>query len=226
MGTTKKIKAILLVLDYNLWPRQTEDGVDSTNLNRMKAALRSGYKLPPVIVNTTDNRVIDGFHRVKAALSVFGDDVTIEADFRTYKSDAEMFLDTLRLNAHQGLPLNSKDRAHSILRCRKLKLSPAAIAEVLHVDVVEMTEFIKKRSAKTQSGEVVPLSYGATPLAGKVLTKSQEEYVRRAGPCLPEMYASMLLTALKADAVIYTESTLAKLLELMKRLQVIFKEAA
>ena len=226
MGTTKKIKAIELILDYNIWPRQTDKGVDSTNLSRMKASLRSGFVLPPINVSSKDNRVVDGFHRVRANLEVFGDDVGMTAEFKEYANDAELFLDALSLNAHQGLTLSPKDRAHSILKCRKLKIPPPAIAEVLHINVKDMQDFIKKRSAKTRTGEVIPLSYGAKVLAGKELTETQEHYARTASGSIPEIHAAILLNALKADAVILTDKTIAKLCELKALLDVICEEAA
>ncbi len=226
MGTTKKIKAIELVLDYNLWPRQTDRGVDSTNLGRMKASLRSGFVLPPVVINKQDNRVVDGFHRVMAHMDVFGENVEMAAEFKEYANDGDMFLDTVRLNAHQGLALSPKDRAHSILKCRKLKIPAPAIAEVLHIDVEDMQKFIEKRSARTQDGEVIPLSYGARSLAGKKLTEVQEHYARTASGSIPEVHAAILLNALKAEALVLTDKTLATLCELRALLEVICEEVA
>lgn len=222
----KTVKAIELILDWNLWPRQAIERLDSTNVARMKASLRAGFDLPPVVANTKDYRVVDGFHRTTAVLSVFGDDAKIKVDFREYKDDAEMFLEAGRLNAYQGLTLSPKDRAHFILKCRKMKIPPAAIADALHIDKVKMDDFVAKRSATTEAGEKIPLPAGARNLAGKTLTETQEHYARTANGCLPEMYASMLINALKADALIMTEKTIIRLCELRDLLDVICSEAA
>jgi hypothetical protein len=223
----KTLKAIELVFDWNLWPRQSVQKLDSTNLARMKAALRSGFELPPIVVNKDDLRIVDGFHRTKAVLSVFGDGGKIKADVREYENDAAMFLEAGTLNAYQGLTMSPKDRAHFIIKCRRMKIPPAVIASALHIDVEKMQEFIKRRSAKTQDGEIIPLAAGsAKALHGKTLTSAQEHYARTANGCLPEMYISMLINALRADALVLTEKTFARLQELVALIEQILEEAA
>ncbi len=225
MGTTK-VKAIDLVIDWNLWPRQSAQKLDSTNLSRMRASLRSGFSLPPVLVNKADNRVVDGFHRVRAVLDVFGDDAKIEVIYKDYATDAEMFLEAGATNHHHGLPMSPKDRAHFISKCRKLKIPWPAIADALSSDAEALKAFVKKRTATTESGETIPLAAGAMGLAGKTLTPVQEHYARTANGCLPEMYVSMLLNALKADGVVLTDKTLSRLGELHTVIGVILDEAA
>jgi len=211
---TKKIKAIDLVFDWNLWPRQSMERLDSTNISRMREALRSGFTLPPIIINKKDYRIVDGFHRTQANLDVFGDEVEIEAILKDYENDSQMFLEAGATNHHHGLPMSPKDRAHFISRCRKYKLPWPAIAQALNMNPETVKEFVKKRTAKTESGETIPLSYGSKALAGKTLTPVQEHYARTANGCVPEMYISMLINALRADGVVYTENTIARLQEL------------
>jgi len=222
----KKVKAIELVFDWNLWPRQAVQKLDSTNVSRMKEALRSGFSLPPVIINKADYRIIDGFHRTKAHLEVFGDEAIMEVELREYKNDAAMFLESGMLNSNQGLPMSPKDRAHFIIKCRKYKIPPLAIATALSMDVKKMKEFIKKRSAKTTEGETIPLPAGARNLAGKTLTDVQEHYAKTANGCMPEMYTSMLINALNADALILTDNTLKRLKELYNIIGLIIDEVA
>jgi len=228
MGTTRKVKAIELVFDWNMWPRQSAQRLDSTNIADMRAALRAGFSLPPIVINKKDMRIVDGFHRVRAVLDVFGDDAEIEAIAKEYESDAQMFLEGGALNMHwnHGLKMGPKDRAHFILKCRKLKIPPAAIAEALHIDEKAMRDFVAKRSAKTKDGEVIPLPAGARGLAGKELTEVQEHFARTANGCLPEMYISMLLNALNAEAVMLDGKTLSRLRELRDKIDVILDEAA
>lgn len=226
---TKKIKAIELILDWNLWPRHSANGLDKTNIARMRESLRSGFPLPPVIVNKADMRVIDGFHRVTAVLNVYGDDAEIEADLREYDTEAAMFLAAGVANMHHGLTMNGKDRAHFILRCRKYKYPWETIAEALHMDKSKMKEFVEKRSARTQSGEVIAIPGGCENLsqaAGVVLTKEQECHVTRRPGGAIEMYIAMLLNALRADAVELSESNIARLGELRELLGVILDRVA
>ena len=223
---TTRVKAIELVFDWNIWPRQSVQKLDGTNLARMKEALRSGFTLPPIVASKKDLRIVDGFHRTKAYLAVFGDEAEMDVCLKEYADDAAMFLESGVLNNVQGLPLSPKDRAHFIIKCRKLKIPPAAIAEALHMDVKRMKDFVEKRSATTEAGEVIPLPAGARNLAGKELTESQEHYARTANGCLPEMYASMLINALNASALMLTENTMNRLQELYNIIERILEEAA
>ena len=213
MGITK-VKAIDLVFDWNLWPRQSAQRLDSTNLARMREALRSGFTLPPVLVSSKDYRIVDGFHRTRAYLDVFGDDVEIDAVLKEYETDAAMFLEAGATNHIHGLPMSPKDRAHFISKCRRFKLPWPAIATALNMNVDTLKTFVEKRTAKTEAGETIPLSRGAEGLAGKVLTPTQEHYARTANGCMPEMYIAMLINALRAEGVAYTPKTIAKLQEL------------
>jgi len=213
MGT-EKIKAIELVFDWNLWPRHSIKGLDKPNVARMREALRSGFHLPPIIANRADYRIIDGFHRTQAHLDVFGDGAEIEAEFRDYDTEAAMFLDAGILNAHQGLPMGPKDRAHFILKCRKYKYPWKLIAEALCMDEKQIKLFVEKRSAKTETGETIPLPGGAVNLGGKTLTEAQEHYARHASGVVPEMYVAMLINALRGDAFMLTEKGIAKLRQL------------
>ena len=222
--STRKVKAIELIFDWNLWPRHRAEVLDATNLNQLKDALRAGMRFPPIVVSE-DLRIIDGFHRTKAVLDVLGEDAEIDAEMRHYKNEAEMFLEAGALNNH-GLKLGPLDRAHFILKARKMKIPPAAIATALGMDPEKMTEFIKRRSAKTRGGETIALPAGARNLAGKTLTESQEHYARTANGCLPEMYARMLLNALRADALTLDEKTIKLLRELHEELKIILEAAA
>ena len=215
---TKKMKAAELVLDWSLWPRHEAQSLDSTNVRRLKEARDAGVKLPPVVANAKDFRVVDGFHRIREAMDRDGDDASISVELRDYESDAVMFLDAARMNAVHGLALSSVDRAHCIIVARRMKVPFPAISAALGMPEDELKEFLAKRSAKTPDGATVALKYGARALAGLVLTPVQEHYNRTANGTIPEMYARMLINALRADALLLDEKVLATLKELADEL--------
>jgi hypothetical protein len=107
-----------------------------------------------------------------------------------------------------------------------MKIPVPAIAEALGLDPEEAKAFLIKRTAKNKMGETIPLSGGALSLAGKVLTQKQEDYVRSCPGTSAQLYARLLLNALKADAVILNEGILATLLELKNKIEKIIAEAA
>ncbi len=222
---TKKVKAIELVFDWNLWPRHEAGDLDSTNLSRMKNAVLAGVKLPPIIVNERDNRIVDGFHRTRNVLNIYGDSAEIDAILKHYDSDAEMFMESARVNNQHGLPLSPRDRVHVILKARRFKIPIAAIAEALGLDPKEAKSFLERRTAKSKTGETIPLSGGALSLAGKILTEKQETYVKSCPGTSAQLYARLLLNALKADAIILNDGILATLAELNTKIEKILAEA-
>lgn len=206
---TTKMKAIELIMDWNLWPRQAAQRLDTTNVARMKEALRSGFTLPPVIVDKDSLRIVDGFHRTRATLDVFGDDADIEVTLKTYENEQEMFLEAGATNHHHGLPMGPKDRAHFISKARKMKIPWPAIATALNMDPKRVKEFLEKRTAKTQSGETIALSSGAKHMAGKVLDSAQEHYVRtETGGGGPSMHLSIIINALRSKSVTVNSKTI------------------
>jgi hypothetical protein len=212
---TTRVKAIELVMDWSIWPRQSAQRLDSTNVGRMKESLRSGFPLPPIIVDRKTLRIVDGFHRTQAVLSVFGDDAEIEAILKDYKNDAEMFLEAGATNHHHGLPMSPKDRAHFISVCRRMKIPWPAIAGALNMDQERVKAFVKARTAQAQNGETIALPAGAQHLAGKKLTSSEEYYVRsEQGFGGPSAHVSILMNAIRANSVIPNERTIEQMREL------------
>jgi len=209
-----KMKALELIMDWSLWPRYEANDLDRTNINQLKDAMRTGANIPPIIVDKRSFRIIDGFHRTKAYLSVFGEDVEIDVELREYKNDIEMFSDAARLNARQGLKLSQKDRAHVMLILRRKKVPWPVIAEVLNVNIEKMKKFFQERTATTKEGEKIPLSYGAKDLGGKKLTKKQEIYARHSNGMLPIVNARLLLNALNANVYPLTSKEIEILTEL------------
>ena len=193
------VKAIELVLDWNLWPRHKAESLDSTNVARLKEAMRAGEALPPVIANKSDKRITDGFHRVRAALSI-SKNSTLLVEYRDYKSEKEMLLDAGRLNAKHGLAMTPLDHSHYILKCRRMKINHKEIAEVLGI-TGERYRFLEKRFAVNTKGEKFAISNGAAGFAGKTLTKKEEECAKSSNGMVPLVNARLLLKALQADYI-------------------------
>lgn len=223
MGT-KKLKAVELILDWNLWPRHESNVLDTANIRGMREALRAGVELPPPIVNSDDYRVVDGFHRVRAHLLEFGDDARMKVDLRVYETEADMFQDAIEHNAHHGLPLSPKDRAHAIIKARAFKIPLSAIARALGMTEASTRKFVEQRSAKKPSGETVALSYGAISLAGKTMTEEQVYFNDHSDGNIPIMHATMLLNALRANAMNMDEKACTKMQELYEEIGRILKD--
>ena len=218
MGKVVKMKVLELIADWALWPRWEANDLDSTNISRMKEALRAGMELPPIIADAKSFRIIDGFHRQKSYLSVYGEGVESQVELREYKNEGEMYLDATRMNTIQGLPLSPKDKVHVILVGRRMKLPLAKIAEALGMRKEKAQEFIAKRTATTSTGEKIPLSAGAMKLAGKHLNKEQEKFARTSNGMQPIVNARLLLNALRANSSPLTQKELDIYIELRDEL--------
>jgi len=186
----------------------------------LRKALEAGIKLPPVIVNANDMRVVDGFHRTTAYLDVFGDDAKIRADLRVYDSDAGIFEDSIRFNASQGLPLSPRDRAHAILKARRFKIPMSVIALAIGITEGDMKSFMEKRTAVDAEGTTIALTYGASELAGKNLNDEQTHFAQHSSGAMPYFHANQLIMALHAKAMKLTDKSREKLLEL----QIVIRE--
>lgn len=193
----KTMKAAELVLDFELYPR---NNVDSHNVNTICEALQMQADIPPVVICRKTKRVADGFHRVKAYLKHFGPDADIKVIEKDYKNDAAFFLDSMRYNSHHGAKLDPCDRTHCIIIAERLKISADAVAGALHMPVNRVGELMNTRTATSKtSGLTIPLKRTIIGMmAGKVLTKRQEEANERLSGMNQQFYANQLIELIES----------------------------
>lgn len=98
------------------------------NLEHARALVESGADLPPILVNRSDMRVIDGMHRVRAA-ALRGAD-RIEAYLFSGSAETAFIL-SVQANIKHGLPLTLREREVAAQRIVKLRpdWSDRAVAE-------------------------------------------------------------------------------------------------
>lgn len=210
----KRMKVLELVMDWQLWPRYEANDLDATNINSLKEAMQAGVVLPPIVADESSLRIIDGFHRVSAYLSLYGDSVETDVDLRKYENETEMFIEAARSNNTQGLKLSQKDKVHVMLTLRRKKVPMPRVAEILSIPLEKAKAFLDARTATTEKGKKIPLSYGASNLAGKRLNSKQEKYARTANGMLPIVNARLLMNALKANSFPLTEKEIEVLVQL------------
>ena len=197
----KRVKAASLVLDFNLYPRGT---VDSQRVGYLVEALIAGDKLPPVIADSKSKRVIDGFHRDKAAIRFEGEDAEIDVEFRYYKNEAEMLLEAAELNARHGKPLDRHDRVHFFLLAKQQGISLDKVATALHTTPEKLEQLLDKRvakSAKGGKGEPVALKRTIEHMAGKTLTAGQQTANKSLGGMTQVFIFNQAIRLLEEDLV-------------------------
>lgn len=99
------------------------------DLEHIRSLAELTDELPPILVHRQTMRVIDGMHRLKAA--ILHGERTIAATFYD-GDDAEAFVMAVRANVQHGLPLSLSDRKAAAARIVHASphLSDRAIAEV------------------------------------------------------------------------------------------------
>jgi ParB-like nuclease domain len=81
--------------------------LDGENLEHIHMLAESDGALPPIVVHLPSRQVIDGMHRLRAA--IMRGEKDIEARF-FYGSATDVFLLSVAANIQHGLPLTQKDR--------------------------------------------------------------------------------------------------------------------
>lgn len=172
----QKMKVAELIEDFGLYPRSQVDG---SHVQKLAEALLAGETLPPITMDES-GRIIDGFHRRRATLRVYGDDAEIEVEVRKYANNRERYLDALRLNARHGKGITGAELTGAILKAEHFKLKPKVVASALgirteRVEKICQTKTAELRQAVTAHGKKIPLKRSVYHLAGKTLTEPQAE---------------------------------------------------
>lgn len=165
----KQIALVKLVEDFSLYPR---NHVDTTHVSDLVRALQSGQDLPPIIADAETLRIVDGFHRNRAYRKHLGDEAVVTVELRKYKSEAELFLDAVALNAHHGRKLDRHDQSRIVLMLREMKVDDHTIAVSLHIPEANV-QTLSVRVVYEPNGDAFPAKRGMKHLHGQTMTADQ-----------------------------------------------------
>ena len=187
------------VLDYKIYPRKV---IRPPHVRNIKDAIEAGEALPPIVVEKKTNRIVDGFHRYEAYVSLFEMDHKIPVIERTYRDDKELFLDTIRLNSTHGLALDRVAKAKCAQKCIQMGLDEEKIADALKMSVDRLKTLLDKRTAFTSNGRTPVMLKGSVPhLRGKKLTKRQEKAIDQVGGYRVGYYISQIMSFISGDLI-------------------------
>jgi hypothetical protein len=205
-----KMLARDLVLDFEIYPRQEVNG---TNVADLVAAMEAGIKLPPAIVDRKTLRVVDGWHRVKAALRI-DPEGEIAVTLKDYPSEAALFEDAIHLNAIHGQKLSHFDQARCMARAVELKMAPAQIAAAFGITIDRLSDLQLHKTA-TVGKTMVPIKHTAAHLAGQQITKAQAAAAAAAGGMSATFYVNQVIKIIEGDIL---EVDNEKLMERLRHL--------
>ena len=176
---TEIIKAVELIEDFSLYPRSK---VDATHVQYLAHSLAAGETLPPLIVDQ-QNRLIDGFHRRRAYLRIFGDKSTVCVERRKYKEDKEAFLDALRLNSRHGKGITGSEQTGAIIKANQFKIDHESIASAMGITSERYQVITRSKIAKIDDSKMeIALKRSVMHLRrkGNKVSKSQVEAINSA----------------------------------------------
>ena len=195
----KQIPLTELVFDNTLYPRAN---VDQLHVVALQRAMEAGITLPPIIVASANNIIIDGVHRYNAYLR-HGGLQTIAAVVKDYSSREEMFLDAISYNSGVGLKLGQHDMLKCIQVCEGFGLRDVDISACLRTSITHL-RVLKRRYATVEDAGAdiktlrrVPLKAAVRHLSGTIITSAQERAMASAPGVSYLLIANQLLDAMK-----------------------------
>ena len=212
----KTMKCAELVLDFDLYPR---NNVDSHNVTNLCNALSAGIELPPVIIDKKSKRVVDGFHRVRAHLRLYGENATIQVIDKAYKSEADMFRDAMRYNATHGAKLDPCDKTHCCIIAARLEMPLHDVAAALNMPLTALQSLKVERTGYDRAGQPLPLKNTIRArFSGKRLNKRQEEANSRLSGMNQQFYANQLIELIESEMLDTEDANLMERLTLLNKL--------
>ena len=194
MTPRQAVKLATLVEDFGNYPR---DSVDAHHVSRIAEALRAGQVFAPLIAEKQSRRLVDGIHRRRARLLVYGADATGEVEWRTYPDDNALLLDAARLNTHHGLKMSRLDEAHCMQLALERGIPPENMADILGLTLQKYEELRAQRFATSPAGGPILLKRTNRHLAGRKLTPNQVKGNARTSGWSLAFHVDQVITAIQ-----------------------------
>jgi hypothetical protein len=191
---TEQIALADLVEDLAIYPRGS---VSSVHVDDLVYALDAGATLPAPLIDKATRKIVDGFHRTRAWRKRFGDDAIISVEVREFADDAEMLLESGRLNSPHGMPLGRYDQKVFIIKARQLGIETGDAANALGITPRRLLQ-LQVREANSDDGPV-PTKLGFEHLSTSYLTRDQVLEMRRARGATARSKAAELTRLLRKD---------------------------
>jgi hypothetical protein len=193
-----QIAAKSLTLDERVYPRGK---VNLDHVTRLAEVLRAGFTLPPITVEKTTHRIVDGVHRWQASKKVLGEEQPLECEMQVFASDADFFLAAIEANSQHGLGFEACERTHILISAAEFGISKERVASALRITTDKAEKIISGKTAFARVGKSVQsvvLKGALKALRGKELTRSQLAANKYSGGMRPLYYVNELTSLLDA----------------------------
>ncbi|MEU5839989.1 winged helix-turn-helix transcriptional regulator [Streptomyces diacarni] len=165
------------------------------DIEHARTLAQSEADLPPLVVHRDSGRIIDGMHRLQAALLRGQDRVEVRY---FYGDEAEAFVMAVKLNIQHGLPLTLSDRTAAAARIVTIRpeWSDRAVAAATGL-AAKTVAAVRRRSATAD----IPQSLTRIGRDGRVRPLSSAEGRRIAGALIRENPDASLREIAKAAGI-------------------------
>lgn len=202
-ANVRTVPAASLVLDHAVYPRHE---INDDNVRSLARAIEAGTSLPVIVAQTKTNRVVDGWHRLKATLKVLGADAKITAEFRTYPDEASLLEEAIRLNAGHGARLTRYDQARCSILAEEMGLSEDRLAVALHLTLDSVRDLKDKKTAIApappgQPALRIPIKATLIEMHGQQLSERQANANKHAGGMSPRFYVNQVINLIEGDLI-------------------------
>ena len=188
-----KLKLTDIVIDESIYPRTQ---VNLYAVQRMVHAYESGAKFPPLVVEASTRRLVDGRHRYEMFKRKGATKVDVAE--KAYPSEADLYADAVRLNIGHGQTLDQYSVRAAVAKLIEYGYERAAISEVVRVPVDHL-ETIVKGFAAAPTGQPVALKGGLRHMAGQSLSQEQITVNRSYAGGKATFYARQVADLLASD---------------------------
>jgi hypothetical protein len=158
-----------IVRREDLWPRGKLNPIQVAHL---REAIATGATLPPVVVASGSNILVNGWVRL-AAYEQSG--ITeVEVEVRHYPDEAALYADAVRLNVGQGVNLDTAMVRLAVTRLTGYGYSATDIVEIVRLPLPKV-EDIRRGFGMALNGDAHPvaLKRGHSFMSGHTLTEAQ-----------------------------------------------------
>jgi len=193
------VKLAELIEDWSLYPREK---VDDVQVARLIEAFEAGENIPPIVVDKASKRIVDGYHRCRAAKRAGREELNVE--LRDFASEESMLLEAIRLNARHGVPLGRQDQARVINLGKHLHISYETMASALGIRVIRL-KIIKQKMGRLGKRELHLKPALQVRFAGQTIPQAVADINPKLGGNDAMFYARQLLMLLGADALPQTD---------------------
>lgn len=161
-----------IVIETSLAVRE----INGQLITRYAEAKKGGAEFPPVLLEQGTNRLVAGFHRVRAYQMVLEPDAQIPAEHREFADAAALLLAAGESNSNHGLQMTRFEQKNLTARLLDLKVKRERIAQALNVSAERITRWDDDKVIVMKSGkrERKPLKHGLAHMRGQ--TVSAETY--------------------------------------------------